>query len=302
MTMVSLREIPWMTLGKIIDEPMNAAEAAAATGLNFEVIKATLSWDSDEIGMAGVIDDRRAIIRKDNGACLGIMANTYNVLQYGEAFDFMDVVNPTYVAAGCLKRGKQGFMVVKTPETINVLGGDDPHDLYLILRTSHDGSRAVEVTVQPLRNRCMNQLTLPSFSRGVPYRWSVKHTTTMRTKLTDAHLALERMGAYAREFEATAEKFANFDISDDVAINVLKSVLPDKPRRDDQIQTIVNNWHTSSFVGFAGTSWGMLNAVSEYYEWGRTGGSAESRFIGALQGPSIKVTGAVAQRLYDLVA
>ena len=58
-------------------------------------------------------------------------------------------------------------MVVKVPMAINVLSGDDPHDLYGVLRTSHDLSRATEVMVMPLRGRCMNQLTLHSFSRDV---------------------------------------------------------------------------------------------------------------------------------------
>lgn len=302
MTMFSTREVPWMKLGKLVNEPMTARDAAAAGGLNFEVVKAELSWVSDEINKAGVIDDRRAIVRKDTGVCLGIMAKDYNMLQYGEAFDFMDTVNPTYVAAGCLKGGRQGFMVVKTPEHFNVLGGDDPHDLYMILRTSHDGSRAVEITVQPLRRRCMNQLTLASFSRGVEHRWAVKHTTTMNMKLAEANIAIQKLSKYADSYIVTVEKLASLHVTEDRANMVLEAVLPDRPRRGEQIEKIIRNWHTSPAVGFDYTGWGLVNAASEYFEWGRTGGTPESRFVGAIQGQTFKVVNSVAGKLFELVA
>lgn len=300
MTMVSTREVPWMKIGKLVDQPMTAREAATAGGLNFEVVKAELSWVSDEINKAGVIDDRRAIVRKDTGVCLGIMAKDYNMLQYGEAFDFMDTVNPTYVAAGCLKGGKQGFMVVKTPEHFDVLGGDDPHDLYMILRTSHDGSRAVEITVQPLRNRCMNQLTLTSFSRGVEHRWAVKHTTTMNAKLAEANIAIQKLDKYAESYKNTVEVLASLQINEDRATMILEDVLPDRPRRGEQIEKIIRNWHTSPAVGFDFTGWGLVNAASEYFEWGRLGGTPESKFISGIQGQTFKTVNGITDRLLAL--
>ncbi len=281
-TMFSTREVPWMKLGRLEEGAKTAAEAAELGGLNFDVEQRPLQW-VDESGTAHSIADRRALVRKDTGDWLSIMSTDYPVLQFGEAFDFMDGVNPSFVAAGVLKNGKQGFMVVKGPK-MNVLSGDDPHELFTVLRTSHDGSRAIEVAVMPLRSRCMNQLTLNSFAVGAQHRWAIRHTSSMKQKLADAHESLKKLDEYAAGYEHLANRLVNVQLDDVHAENVLKTVLPDRPKREQQVTSIIDKWHTAETVGFDFTGWGLLNAVSEYFDWGRTGGTPESRFIGALQG------------------
>lgn len=298
-TLISTREVPWLKIGKLAEQPMTAAEAAKLGGLDFHVEKWRIRAERPlELGPEVIkIDDRVAVVRSDTKQWLGIMSKEYPILQYSEAFDFMDTVNPTYVASGCLKGGKQGFMVVKAPETLNVLGGDDPHDLYLVLRTSHDGSRAIEILLMPLRKRCMNQLTLQSFASGVPHKWSIKHTSTMAAKLKDAEKTLANTAVYAKKFEDNARRLVKLKITEEVGRATLEAVLPNRPRRSEQIDRIINSWHTAETVGFDWTGWGLVNAVSEYFDWGRTGGSAESRFVGALQGQTTTTINRVAGRL-----
>jgi hypothetical protein len=43
-------------------------------------------------------------------------------------------------------------------------------------------------------------------------------------------------------------------------------------------------WRTRQTVGHEGTGWGLVNAVSELYDWERSGGTAQSRFLGAIEG------------------
>lgn len=290
-TQFSTREVPWMKLGKLVDKPLTAAEAAKESGLDFIVERRPL-WFGDHEDFAQAapttrVYNRVGLINKNTGELLSIVSKEYPILQYGEAFDFMDNVNPTYVAAGALKGGKQGFMVVKAPmNELLTLNEIDPHDLYIVLRTSHDCSRAVEASVMALRNRCMNQMTLRTFGKGAHYRWTIKHTSTMKAKLAEAQKSLTNLGFYAQGYETTANKLINTKITDDKAENILMMVLPDRPRRNEQIEKIKMTWHNSETVGkeFDYTGWGLLNAVSDYFEWGRAGGSPESRFLGALQG------------------
>lgn len=306
-TMVTTREVPWMKLGKIVDKPMTAAEAAKLGGLDFTVSKRPIAVatyldkpDSD-LPTWKVTDDKIAVVRDDTNFVLGYMSPSYPLLQCSEAFDFMDTVAPHYVAAGALKKGRQPFMVVQAPETITVMDGEDPHELFLVLRTSHDGSRAVEVTAMPLRGRCMNQLGLRSFSDKAVERWSVKHTATMHAKLKDAEDSLAKLGAYAKSFEDTAHKLTKIKVSDDEATNLLEKVLPNRPKREEHIKRIITTWHQSDKVGFDYTGWGLLNAVSEDFDWGRSGGSPESRFIGALQGQTRNALNRTAGRLLSRV-
>lgn len=298
-TMFSSRVVPWMKLGALTEGVKTAARAAELGGLNFEVEQRPLEWVGED-GARHEIPGRRALVRKDTDEWLSIMSTDYSVLQFGEAFDFMDGVNPNFVAAGVLKGGRQGFMVVEGPK-MNVLSGDDPHELFIVLRTSHDGSRAIEVAVMPLRSRCMNQLTLNSFAVGAQHRWSIRHTSSMKQKLADAHESLKKLDEYAAGYEHLADKLVNVQLDDHDAENVLKAVLPDRPKRDEQITSIISRWHTAETVGFDWTGWGLVNAASEYFDWGRPNGTPESRFVGALQGSTHKVINGVAQQLLQIV-
>ena len=312
-----------MKIGRLEEQPKTAVEAAKLGGLDFNVSLRDVAWIVEDQtdptyvktfpdskvghGKYHKIPHRRAVIADDNGDFMGfVSSSSYHSLQYGEAFDFMDTINPLYVAAGGLRGRRQGFMVVKPELTANVLGGDDPHEVFAVLRTSHDCSRAVEVSVMMLRGRCMNQLTLRSFSKDAEYRWSIKHTSTMKAKLAEAQESLKKIGVYVRRFEDLAERLANKTLTIDKGRHVLEMVIPmpksgktelTAQNHADKINAITDLWTSSPTVAYAGTAWGLLNAASEYWDWYRTGGTPESRFIGALEGPTHKTINLLAGRL-----
>ena len=288
-TYFSAREVPWMKLGKIqTDGPVDAATAAKLGGIDFEVAEAPISFMTKADGQPPKwhkIPDRKAIYRPDTGAWLSVVGKDYPVLQYGEAFDFMDGLSPEFVAAGALRKGRQGFMVVRSPGGLQGPTDDDPHELFGVLRTSHDCSRAVEVAVMPLRGRCMNQLTLNSFVKGIATRWTVTHVGDVKGKLLAAKETMARLAEYGHQYTVNATKLANITVTDENASDILKRVLPDRPKRDEVIVKIITGWHGKpKEVGFEKSGWGLVNAVSEYFEWDRTGGTPESRFLAALQG------------------
>lgn len=295
-TQFSTREVPWMKLGQLVEKPVTAAEAAKLAKLDFEVElcevqgKLKNQWRD--------IPTRRAIFASDNGDFMGFASTKmYKTLQYSEAFDFMDTLGAPYVAAGSLRGRRQGFMVVKPELDFEVLGGEDPHELFAVLRTSHDCSRGIEVSVMPLRGRCMNQLTLRTFSKGAQYRWSIKHTTTMHAKLKEAQESFKKITAYARRFEYLAQRMADVELNEKKARVLLKIVIPQptagKTERtqlqwEERLDKIINIWQTSPTVAYAGTGWGLVNAVSDFYEWSRDKGTPESRFLNALEGETHK--------------
>ena len=177
-------------------------------------------------------------------------------------------------------------MVVRAPGKweFKLAHGTDLHHLYLVLRTSHDGSRAVEVSIQPLRGLCMNQLTLRSFVAGVPHRWSIPHTSTMTTKLAEAKKSIHKFNEYGAALTKLSDKLVDLKVGQPLAQQVLTRVIPDRPRAQEVREEILKLWTGAPTVGYAGTGWGLVNAISEYFEWGRTGGTPQSRFVGALQG------------------
>lgn len=297
-TQFSTREVPWMKLGKLVEQPVTALEAAKLAKLDFTVSLRDVGWYNDDVPFSK-IPGRKAVVADDNGDFMGFVSSSkYHSLQYGEAFDFMDSINPLYVAAGGLRSRRQGFMVVKPSnvDEVAILGGQDPHGLYAVLRTSHDCSRATEVSVMMLRNKCMNQLTLQSFTRGVPYRWSIKHTSTQAAKLKEAQQSLANIGLYVSQYAKNVAKLAHTQVSDAKARELIKMTIPMPKGKTDRtadqyeerVSKIAELFWTSPQVGFAGTGWGLVNAVSEYLEWHRPGGTPESRFINALEGETHK--------------
>lgn len=291
--MVSTREVPWMKLGKLADNTMTAEEAIVAGGLDFTV-SIRDNWYSGSDGKLVKTPSRKSIVRDDNDEHFEVVSDIYPILQYREAFDFADGISGEYVAAGKLKGGKQGFLVKKPDQHRLVVGGEDVHDLFFVIRTSHDRTRALEITLMPLRRQCMNQLTLASFSHGVKHRWSITHTTNMHTKLLQAEDALRHLGAYTEAFNDTARRLMDTQLDNDQAVWIMERVLADRPKRDDTIVHLFSLWKDAPTVGYAGTAWGLVNAVSDYYDWGRSHGTAESRFTAALQGQTHKVINKVA--------
>lgn len=299
-TQFSTREVPWMKLGKLVEHAPTSAEAAAMAGIDFKVEPRSITYRFENT--TKTIARKKALIRVDTGEELGLVSSgSYKIVQYSEAFDFMDTIDSRYVAAGALKGGRQAFMVVKAPIDLNVLDGDDPNELFAVLRTSHDTTRSLEISMMSLRGRCMNQLPLQSFAKNAPYRWSIPHVGNVAAKLAEAKSSIEKMTNYAARFESLVAQLADIKVDEELSRTIIKKVIPSHIKKSDEVVTAIETLRTTApTVGYVGTGWGLVNAVSEYYDWSRTGGTAESRFLGALEGQTIKTVNKTVAHLLRL--
>jgi len=301
--MFSTREVPWAKIGSVIDLPgVTAEEAAILGGLDFEVKPEPAGYFRD--GKWHAAPNRFALVRQDTGEVFNYATTSYQPIQYAEAFGFIDGINPEIVAAGSLRDGRQGFIVAKLPELFDVSlklrdGRTDPHELYVLLRTSTDLTHGIEIMLTTLRGRCMNQLTLPSLKKNVPQLWSIRHTRNAHTRLAQARSIITAIEHYTDAFESITSRLADIDIDFDQASKLLMHVLPDKPKRDEQIDGILTAFKDEETNGFTGTGWGLTNAVDEYFEWTRPEHrrTAESRFLTGLEGQAHKFTARTAQLL-----
>lgn len=302
------RQAPWYKLGPQIDGDVNAAEAAKLGGLDFDVELRAARFEaiSDKGNKTNVtVPTRKAIVRSDTNEFIDFVSVDYEVVQYSEAFNFMDEINPRYVSAGSMSGGRQGFIVAKLPNVfeldVEINGELDPHELYVIIRTSHDRSKAIEISLMPLRGICMNQLALQSFSASAQQRWSIKHIGDVKSKMAEAHKVLTTAPKYAEIYAAKARQLGSVSITGEDARSILKRVLPAKAKRDDQVLAIMSAFETNPHVGFTGTGWGLVNAVSEYFDWGRNEGTrtAQSQFTSGLTGDTQKYFNRTAQLLLN---
>lgn len=289
-TKFSHADLPWMKLGAITDKVLTAGEAADLVGMNWLVEKEPMFFGKTNKSVRR-FPDQFVTVRQDTREPLSPVTKDYEVLQYREAFDFMDTVSPEFVAAGTLRGGKEGFMVVRHPDhsSLTILG-DDSFEVFVILRTSHDRSRALEVLVMPVRDLCMNMLGMRSFGLKAEQRWSIRHVSTLQAKLAEAKDVLMRLDTYVEQFSDTAERLVSVDLELEEARKLLEMTMPDRPKRDDKVAAIMDIYEndprgTVGAVG-KGNGWGLLNATAEWFDHHRTGGSvtSESTFRGAVQG------------------
>lgn len=289
-TLLSTRELPWLKLGTVIDEPMTPDEAIVRAGLDWTVGKHTLF---DEYGE---VEDRFSIRRSSDRKFLGTVGSHYETYQNREAFSFLtdlvaDPEDAVIEAAGTARGGRQVFMVVRFPGLLTDVLDGDQHRLYAIVRTGHDGTKAVQVLVMPLRGKCMNMLGLSSFGRDAPQRWSLQHVSTLAERLEEARDTLAHVDRYAEEYARTAERLAAIDLEERELRDLLGHVLPQRPRTQELVDGITERFTSSPTIDdrFRLTAYGAVNAITEHMDWGRARMTDEGRYHSILDGTSARV-------------
>lgn len=281
------RRTPWDRMNALHDDTTyeNVGEVLKDAGLDFTVSKREIQFKKSD-GTWHTSPDRMYVVCDDNDEELDVVSKDYGVFQYSEAFEFLNhIPGRRFVASSLLKGRKQAFMVVQLPDLEDfTLFGDDRVELDVVIRTSHDRSRAVEAFVMPMRIFCTNQLPIRAMTPGIQNRWAVNHIGNVADKMHDAEVLVKRTRAYVEDFKVTAERLNRTLLSDDEARATLKRTLRDTPTRDEVADHIVSLWKNAPTVGHTETAWGFVNAVSDHFEHGRRGGTAQSRLLGALEG------------------
>ena len=283
-TMFSARTTPWHGLGKVTETVLTAKEAIVSAGLDWTVEPKNIFVGLQDDKQV-LIDDRKAMVRSTDNAVLGIVSNRYVPFQNVDAFNFADNLvdsgEAKYETAGSLRSGKVIFLTMKLPDQIMV-AGDDAHDLYVVLRTSHDGTKAIQVVVTPIRVVCMNTMTYAI--RQAKHKWAMQHTNKLEGKLAEARDTLKLSFKYAEEFARIGTELAGISVTDDKFHDIIADLLPDRPRTPEVIEQIDNLYRTSPTNGYNGTAWGVLNAFTEYFDHGRETRSEEAVFTNVMDG------------------
>lgn len=281
---VSARQVPWMKIGALTDDVLTTEEAVKQGGLDFTVSFRAQQFATKEGGWKPT-PKRYALVRDDNEEYFETTSETYSIFQYTEAFTFMDGIGARYVAAGSLKGGRQGFVVgLLNDVNLSELDTLDPHTLFVVLRASHNKTRAIEVAMMPLRGKCMNQLTMHNMLMSADQRWAVPHIGNVKKKIEIAFETISLSNMYAKAYVESVQRLADISLSTSQGRQILTKVIRKSPKQEEAVEKIVDMWQHDETIGFTDKGWGLVNAVSSYFDWERQGGTPESRFLGALSG------------------
>jgi phage/plasmid-like protein (TIGR03299 family) len=267
--MMYVGEPPWHKLGTRLDSPATAEDAIVAAGLNYEVQLADMTT------VHGLpVPQRKAVLRADTNAVLGVVSDRYVPVQNRDAFGFLNAIvtegGIRYHTAGALGNGERIWLLAKLPDHIRVRNTDDLVEKYLLLSNSHDGSTALRVFFTPIRVVCQNTLNVAE-RRGENQGIAIRHRGDLPAKIREAQRVL---GLAERFYDDAAAKIdilaSHFPTSAQLK-RYFESLYPDPEEgKNNRARNIRKQLHQlfehgvgQDISGIQHTTWAALNAVTE---------------------------------------
>lgn len=273
---------PWHGLGVVIeDEAVRTQEALELSGLDWEVELAPLAQEVGEDDETGetVYDEVPgffSVRRSTDYRSLGVVKSRYVPLNNSDAFafgdDLLDHSGAHWVTAGSLFDGSRVWMLAKLPEQVYIGGMEDEAiQPFVMISNSHDGSKAVEATVTPVRVVCNNTFT--AALSGAKRTFKIRHTKNITGKIAEVKNALGITHAYMAELEALGTNLLNQSFSDAEFDRFLETLVPTKgldegisltkaTNKQDTIKAIRAN--KPDLQNIKNTKWGILQSVIDY--------------------------------------
>lgn len=287
-----VRELPWAGINTAAADQgqKHSLELLKKGGLDFDVDVRPL-WRKMSDGTFKEHPRDRETFRTDTEATLGTVRGRYRVFANREAFSFADqmVADGAAEWAGVGQRGegRQVFMTLRLGAGFTV-AMEDAYQLYLLLRTSHDGSGKVTVDVVPFRMQCLNQSQL--VLKTAKASWGVSHTADVASKVQEAREALKLTSAYSDALRGEFERLLALKVSEDNVDELLERVVDEKRhQREKVIDGVKLNYLTSPTVdAYRGTAYGLLNGLTEWFDHAKEQRTADARYSSITSGEGAK--------------
>lgn len=302
--MTTGRQLPWSGIASGTannDELLTAQEMLQRAGMDWDVELRPL-WRKMSDGSFKEHPKAREVYRCDNEETLGVVRGHYQLFSNREAFAFGDALvesgDAHWAEAGMQLGGARVFMTMKIGEGFTVLGEDD-YEMYVFIRTGHDGYVSISASVVPFRVTCLNQNQLVIAKRRTS--WTIQHTSSANTRIDEARRSLAITLEYQDEFTQVADKLAVTRVTDHKAEMILDTILPEKrSRRDQMLAEIVAHYNMSPTVEpYRGTAYGLLNALTEYMDHFKRSRSANARFESIMWGEAARARNTLTTILMD---
>lgn len=288
----------WHGLGQLMPAGAPLQDWQVAAGMAYQIKRGRIRFatqpltPTDYVGNLQTVDDKVVLFRNDTFAPLGVVSDSYKVVQPAEVLDFFrewaDKGGVTIESAGVLFGGKRYFATAKLAEGVSVDGGRDRIVPYALLSTSADGSLATECRWTTVRTVCNNTLTMARRDKAA---FKVSHRSVFRPE--DARDAIEdankEFGAFMQMARDLARVKMQADEAEAMTVKLLAKASDEVARESAAFERIMGLFNGggkgSNFETAHDTAWGWLNAVTEYADHHVRARSDENRQASALWGP-----------------
>jgi len=287
----------WHGLGQLMPAGQTVEQWQAAAGMDYQIKRGRIRYATEVVNpnttasQLQTVDDKLVLFRSDTLAPLGVVSDSYKVVQPAAVLEFFrewaDKGGVTIESAGVLFGGKRYFATAKLGDAVSVDGGRDKIVPYALLSTSADGSLATECRWTTVRTVCNNTLSIALKGKSA---FKVSHRSVFKPE--DARDAVEAANSEFKSFMDMARTLANIKMQSEEAesltVNLLMKTSAEVARESaafDKIMGLFNGGGKgSNFESAHDTAWGWLNAVTEYADHHVRARTDENRKAAALWG------------------
>jgi len=267
------RVATWNRIGTDVSGATSLDEVLQMSGLDYNVKQCpmftTLSDKNISCNNAIALPSHVANVNDKTGEVLGIVSKSYQVCNNRDAFDFVNYIDSDvkFVKAGQTFSGLV-YIIAALPR-MNILG--DEFDPYVILQNGHNGWTTLRASIAPLRIVCQNQFNMAF--RESENTVSIRHNSTMSSKMDDARRVLAQTAQYMKTLNDQAEKYAAMKLTDEDISRVVEDLFPiNVEATDKRVQRIMSErdrfmtaYLADDNANFRKSVWGLINAGSDFY-------------------------------------
>ena len=271
------RQLAWYGLGRTLQNAPSAADALKQAGMDWKVVQAPIQW-RDKDGKLQKDERYLCNYREDTGQLFGVVGQGYTIVQNDAAFEFADNLLKEgfrFTQAWELNGGRTVCLCMEMPE-LRILQDAFVPTLHFL--NGHDGRTAVNVSMAPIRQACLNTLNLElklenaylTLSNSIARRWGFAHRPSVMYRIHEARETLCYASEYMQRLKSTAEQLAVIKLGPLELIESMERLFP-KPgvpaldkRVQEKIDRLTQCYNEPDLDNFRGTAYGFLAAVSDY--------------------------------------
>lgn len=290
------REAIWHGLGSQLADGASLDEWKKEAGMDWEVFESPLIYNAvvDDSIENMTFPDRKVLFRSDSKAPLGIVGNDFKIVQPDQVIEFfrdlVELHGMKLSTAGTLYGGKRFWALAETGMSGNVTNGDMV-DGHLLLTTAVDGSMSTQARFTSTRVVCNNTLSIAL--KGASSRPIIRVTHKREFDPQAVKMDMGLLDKAWVSFMDDMRKLANIKMSPRQTREFFEEQLFDHNRMAHEqswgVVRDVNNLVDLALGGSgsdmsAGTAWGALCGVTEYFTHGSGKRDASHQFWDAYVG------------------
>jgi phage/plasmid-like protein (TIGR03299 family) len=290
-------ETPWHGLGQEIDQDSSIETWAINAGMDWTIDSTPVRYSASN-GNDSIFPNQNVLHRSDNGMPLSVVSDRYHPVQPRQVLEFfkelVDVAGFKIQVAGTLMGGKRMWAIANTGRFAEVKK-DDGVGGFLLLSTSCDRTLATTARFTTIRVVCNNTLRMATAGKKADV--SFTHLTRWdHVKMNERLMsAVGEFGAFMDTAKTLQKQKLNVKAAETFLANLitpwsqLKGEVDISENRQYKaiLQLFDGGGKGSEMVGH--TKWGMLNAVTEYYDHHANSRSDDARLNSAWFGTGDRI-------------